>query len=73
MRTYLTNKGAEASRLEAKGYGETKPPVTGNNEAAWAKNRRVDFFIEKRSDEPAKPERKEEPKPELKEDQPARK
>ncbi|MCK6515371.1 OmpA family protein [Myxococcota bacterium] len=50
VRTYLINKGVEASRLEAKGYGETKPLVTGNNEAAWAKNRRVDFFIVERTD-----------------------
>jgi outer membrane protein OmpA-like peptidoglycan-associated protein len=50
VRTYLINKGVEANRLEAKGYGETKPLVTGNNEAAWAKNRRVDFFIVERTD-----------------------
>jgi outer membrane protein OmpA-like peptidoglycan-associated protein len=52
VRTYLINKGVEANRLEAKGYGETKPLVTGNNEAAWAKNRRVDFFIVERTDMP---------------------
>ncbi|MCK6521795.1 OmpA family protein [Myxococcota bacterium] len=50
VRNYLINKGVEANRLEAKGYGETKPLVQGNNEAAWAKNRRVDFFIVERTD-----------------------
>lgn len=73
VREFLIKEGVAPERLVAFGYGESKPLVQGENDAAWAKNRRVDFFIEKRSDEPAKPERKEEPKPELKEDAPARK
>ena len=47
---YLVAKGVEASRLESEGYGETRPLVKGNNEAAWAKNRRVDFKVVARSD-----------------------
>ncbi|MCB9743356.1 MAG: OmpA family protein [Alphaproteobacteria bacterium] len=50
VRDYLISKGVEANRLESAGYGESKPLVEGNNEAAWSKNRRVDFFIKSRSD-----------------------
>ena len=42
---YLIDKGVSAERLESKGYGESKPLDTAQNEAAWSKNRRVDFFI----------------------------
>jgi OOP family OmpA-OmpF porin len=45
---YLTDKGVDASRLDAKGYGETKPIDPGHNERAWSKNRRVEFVIIKR-------------------------
>jgi outer membrane protein OmpA-like peptidoglycan-associated protein len=45
---YLVDKGVDAGRLIAKGYGETKPIATGHNEAAWAKNRRVEFVIQQR-------------------------
>jgi outer membrane protein OmpA-like peptidoglycan-associated protein len=47
---YLIAKGIDASRLESEGYGETRPLVKANNEAAWAKNRRVDFKVVARSD-----------------------
>jgi OmpA-OmpF porin, OOP family len=50
VRTYLTGRGVLAERLESEGFGEGKPLVKGENEAAWAKNRRVDFFIVQRSD-----------------------
>ena len=40
-----------ADRLVSEGFGERKPIAQGNNEAAWSQNRRVDFFIAKRSDE----------------------
>jgi OmpA-OmpF porin, OOP family len=46
---YLADKGVEASRLTAHGYGETQPLDRRSNEAAWAKNRRVAFLILKRS------------------------
>lgn len=45
VREYLIGKGVAADRLEAKGYGETDPLVQGDDEAAWSKNRRVEFVI----------------------------
>ncbi|MFT5686131.1 MAG: outer membrane protein OmpA-like peptidoglycan-associated protein [Myxococcota bacterium] len=50
VRTYLIEQGVAADRLTSEGYGENKPIAEGNNEDAWGKNRRVDFFIAKRSD-----------------------
>lgn len=48
VRTYVTDHGIEASRIQSQGYGETQPLDTKSNEAAWAKNRRVEFLILKR-------------------------
>ena len=42
---YLVAKGVAATRLRAKGYGETRPIDKRANEAAWAKNRRTEFVI----------------------------
>ena len=50
VRTYLIEKGVAEDRLQSVGYGEEKPLVKEENAAAWEKNRRVDFFVEKRSD-----------------------
>ena len=47
-------KGVEAGRLNAHGYGETRPVCNEHNEECWSRNRRVEFVIEKRSDEGAK-------------------
>jgi outer membrane protein OmpA-like peptidoglycan-associated protein len=47
---YLVDKGVEANRLTAQGYGETQPLDRRNNEAAYKKNRRVAFLIIKRTD-----------------------
>ncbi|MCA9669453.1 MAG: OmpA family protein [Myxococcales bacterium] len=49
VRTYLTNKGIANNRLQAKGYGETRPVDKRHNAEAWSKNRRVEFVILKRS------------------------
>ncbi|NOY25537.1 MAG: OmpA family protein [Oligoflexia bacterium] len=49
VRQFLIDKGVDASRLKSTGYGESRPLVKGNNAAAWAKNRRVDLRIEKRT------------------------
>jgi peptidoglycan-associated lipoprotein len=35
--------GVQDSQLEAVSFGEEKPAVQGNDEAAWAKNRRVEL------------------------------
>ena len=44
--TFLVDLGVEASRLKTISYGEEKPLDPGQNEEAWAKNRRVHFVIE---------------------------
>lgn len=49
---YFIQQGVSASRLTSEGYGEERPLDTASNEAAWSKNRRVDFFIESWVDEP---------------------
>ncbi|MFN8711843.1 MAG: OmpA family protein, partial [Bacteroidota bacterium] len=43
---YLTDKGVDAKRLRATGYGETKPVDTNDTAPGRAKNRRVEFKIE---------------------------
>lgn len=52
VRTYITDHGIEAKRLQSQGYGETQPLDPKSNEAAWAKNRRVEFLILKRATQP---------------------
>jgi len=54
VRTYMTDKGVEPGRLQAHGYGETKPVCSAHNEDCWSQNRRVEFVILKRSDEGSK-------------------
>lgn len=46
--TYLIEHGVARDRLESRGYGLTKPVDPAHNEAAWTKNRRVEFVIVKR-------------------------
>jgi outer membrane protein OmpA-like peptidoglycan-associated protein len=41
----LVKRGVEKQRLTSKGYGQTKPLDPENNEAAWGKNRRVQFIV----------------------------
>jgi outer membrane protein OmpA-like peptidoglycan-associated protein len=45
VKTYLTNKEIDASRITAKGYGLTKPIATNKTPAGRQKNRRVEFTI----------------------------
>ncbi|MBI5483819.1 MAG: peptidoglycan-associated lipoprotein Pal [Deltaproteobacteria bacterium] len=40
---YLITLGVKADRLSTISYGKEKPAVQGNDEAAWAKNRRAEF------------------------------
>lgn len=42
---YLAALGVSTDRLHVVSYGEERPLVDAPNEAAWAKNRRVDFRI----------------------------
>jgi outer membrane protein OmpA-like peptidoglycan-associated protein len=51
VKDYLVSKGIEVGRLESVGYGEGRPLDKRENEEAWAKNRRVDFFIAQRKAE----------------------
>jgi outer membrane protein OmpA-like peptidoglycan-associated protein len=44
VKTYLTGKGIDASRLVSKGYGLTQPLVPNNTDANRALNRRVQFI-----------------------------
>mgnify|MGYP000138230854 FL=1 len=45
VRKYLIEKGVAADRLVAKGFGESKPLVSGRDEDSRARNRRVEFKI----------------------------
>jgi outer membrane protein OmpA-like peptidoglycan-associated protein len=45
VRRYLIAAGVEAGRLEAEGYGKTRPIASNATEAGKAKNRRVEFRI----------------------------
>lgn len=44
---YLVNLGVPAKRLSTISYGEERPAVRGQDEAAWAKNRRAAFRVMK--------------------------
>ncbi|RYY06741.1 MAG: OmpA family protein [Sphingobacteriaceae bacterium] len=45
IRQYLVSKGANASRIEATGYGSTQPITTNKTAAGRQKNRRVEFTL----------------------------
>lgn len=42
---YLETLGVAGARLTTISYGKERPAVTGDNEAAWAKNRRDEFVV----------------------------
>jgi len=44
---YLLTLGVQPERLSIISYGKEKPAVQGNDEEAWAKNRRAEFVIDK--------------------------
>jgi peptidoglycan-associated lipoprotein len=45
-KTFLVNLGISGMRLTTISYGEEKPVDMGQNEEAWAKNRRAAFVLE---------------------------
>lgn len=45
VRTYLANFGIDVSRIDVVTIGEERPLSTGNDEAAYARNRRAEFRI----------------------------
>jgi outer membrane protein OmpA-like peptidoglycan-associated protein len=47
VKTYITDKGIDASRLTAIGYGSEKPQASNATAAGRAKNRRVEIFLNK--------------------------
>lgn len=42
---YLVNLGVDAARMKTISYGEERPLDPGQNEEAWAKNRRAHFAV----------------------------
>ena len=47
VKKYLVTSGVLAERLASISFGEEKPSVAGDNETAWAKNRRAEFAFAK--------------------------
>jgi OOP family OmpA-OmpF porin len=49
IKQWLEAQGVAPARLQAKGYGESKPLCAEHHEACWAKNRRVEILILRRA------------------------
>ncbi|HEY1166646.1 MAG TPA: OmpA family protein, partial [Chitinophaga sp.] len=45
VKQYLVSQGANPSRIEATGYGETQPIASNKTAAGRQKNRRVEFTL----------------------------
>lgn len=45
VKTFLVDQGIQVERLATMSYGEARPAAMGQNEAAWARNRRAEFEI----------------------------
>ncbi len=50
VRQFLVDRGVEGERLDSVGYGEGRPLASNDTEQGREKNRRVEIFIEERSD-----------------------
>lgn len=61
VRKYLAGRGVEMFRMEVKGFGEAKPIKPNDSPANRAQNRRVEFNILNRADEPDTPDTPETP------------
>jgi peptidoglycan-associated lipoprotein len=46
VKRYLAGLGLDSKRLKAVSYGKERPADPGHDEAAWAKNRRVEVNTE---------------------------
>lgn len=46
VRRYIIGRGVAPARLRAEGFGPDRPLAKGNDDAARAKNRRVEFVVE---------------------------
>lgn len=46
VKAYLVAQGVSPSQISVVSYGEEKPVALGHNEAAWAKNRRVQIVYQ---------------------------
>jgi peptidoglycan-associated lipoprotein len=44
-RDYLSRLGVDGERIRTLSYGESRPAVAASNEAAWARNRRVELQL----------------------------
>jgi len=44
----MEQQGVKASQIQMVSYGKENPAVSGNNEHAWALNRRVDFIYKQK-------------------------
>ena len=45
VKDYLVKKGINANQLEAKGFGDTEPMASNDDEAGRAQNRRVELLL----------------------------
>lgn len=48
VRAFLISLGIDGDRIQTKSWGEEKPVEAGHSEAAWSKNRRVEFVFFKK-------------------------
>jgi len=47
VKGYLVNLGTSGAAIKTTSYGKERPAALGHDEDSWAKNRRVEFIIEK--------------------------